>query len=126
MRANRRSDTLPEIRLRSALHQAGARFRKDYPIDAEGMRVRADIAFPGRKIAIFLDGCFWHRCPLHGTDPKLNSDFWRRKLDRNVERDREVNASLAAADWTVLRFWEHVRATEAAELVIRQLARNRV
>ena len=122
MLANRRSDTRPELHLRSLLHRAGARFRKDHRIDADGLRVRADIVFPRRRLAVFVDGCFWHRCPSHGTDPRRNGDFWKHKLDKNVERDRRVDAALAGSGWTVLRFWEHESTAEAAEQILSHLA----
>lgn len=93
------------------------RFRKDYRVDLPGARVRVDIAFPRQRLAVFVDGCFWHRCPEHATDPKINSEFWARKLRRNVERDGQVNAMLHAAGWTVLRCWEHECAIAAAERV---------
>lgn len=117
MRSNRRTDTGPERELRSALHRAGLRFRKDYRVNLPGMRVRVDVAFPRQKLAVFVDGCFWHRCPQHATDPKINSDFWERKLRQNAERDREVNATLGAAGWTVLRIWEHEAPGAAADRV---------
>jgi DNA mismatch endonuclease (patch repair protein) len=85
--------------------------------------VRADIAFPRRRLAVFVDGCFWHRCPEHGTSPKANHDFWKAKLDRNVERDRESDAALEAAGWTVLRFWEHEDPAVAATKILAALRR---
>lgn len=90
------------------------------------MRVRADIVFTRQRVAVFVDGCFWHRCPRHGTDPGRNGDFWKEKLDRNVERDRVVDAALRSAGWTVLRFWEHVPAVEAAEQILSELSVGRV
>lgn len=119
MRSNRRTDTGPERDLRSALHAAGLRFRKDYRVDLPDGRVCVDVAFPGRRLAVFVDGCFWHRCPDHATEPKINQEFWDRKLRRNVERDRQVDASLSAAGWTVLRFWEHESPAAAAKRVHR-------
>ncbi len=110
MVANRSVDTAPEIRLRSLLHRAGARFRKNHRIDAGDLRVRPDVVFPARRLAVFVDGCFWHRCPTHGSDPLRNGEFWKRKLDANVARDRRVDTALAASGWTVMRFWEHVPA----------------
>jgi DNA mismatch endonuclease, patch repair protein len=118
MLSNRRTDTGPELRLRSLLHAHGARFRKDYRIDLNNLRVRADIAFPRYRLAVFVDGCFWHRCPEHGSDPRRNGDFWQRKLDRNVERDRRVDAALARADWKVLRFWEHIPEQKAVGQIL--------
>lgn len=117
MRSNRRTDTGPERALRSALHRMGLRFRKDYRVDLDELRVRIDVAFPGRLLAVFVDGCFWHRCPVHRTDPRLNGDFWERKLQQNVERDARVNAALTSAGWTVLRCWEHEAAEAAAQRV---------
>ena len=109
MRSNRRSDTKPEISLRSLLHQSGLRFRKDYPIRlADGKAVHADIAFTRPRLAVFVDGCFWHGCPEHGTTPKSNQEYWVPKLKQNVQRDRTVDSRLRAAGWRVLRFWEHV------------------
>lgn len=123
MLGNRRSNTKPEVALRSALHAAGLRFRKDYRIDAGGVRVKPDIVFPRAKVAVFVDGCFWHCCPIHGTQPKRNSDYWTPKLARNVERDRENDAALGEAGWMVVRVWEHellgTAATRVAEVVRR-------
>jgi DNA mismatch endonuclease, patch repair protein len=117
MQANRRSDTGPECQLRSELHSRGCRFRKDFRVDLSDLRVRVDVAFPRARVAVFMDGCFWHRCPLHSTDPKRNSEFWMRKLQGNVDRDRRVDAALIAAGWTVVRCWEHEAAHEAADRV---------
>jgi DNA mismatch endonuclease, patch repair protein len=122
MRSTKRTDTSPELALRSALHRAGARFRKDYPVRTEERLVRPDIVFPARRLAVFVDGCFWHRCPEHGTDPRANADFWRAKLDRNVHRDEQTNAALQAAGWRVVRCWEHEPPEEAAERVLRALS----
>ena len=109
MRANRRMDTKPELALRSALHRRGYRFRKDYRLDLDaGARVRPDIAFTARRVAVFVDGCFWHACPEHGRNPAVNEWYWAPKLRRTVERDRAADAALAAAGWRVVRIWEHV------------------
>ena len=108
MRSNRRTDTKPEVLLRSLLHRDGLRFRKDYPIRLpNGKSVRADIAFTRSKLAIFVDGCFWHSCPEHGSVPKSNQDYWIPKLEDNVDRDRANAKWLRAAGWRVLRIWEH-------------------
>jgi len=117
MEANRRVDTRPERLLRSALHARGLRFRKDRRVSVEGHRVRPDIVFGPAKLAVFVDGCFWHRCPEHGQVPAANREYWAPKLARNVERDREVDEALRAAGWAVLRFWEHTPPAEAAEVV---------
>ncbi len=107
MRANRKVGTQPEIRLRSALHRKGLRFRKDFVIEADGLRVRPDVTFPRRRVAVFLDGCFWHSCPAHGSVPGSNAGYWTPKLRRNVERDTRVDAALMSAGWNVIRIWEH-------------------
>ncbi len=118
MRANRRTDTKPEIALRHALHRQGYRYRKDYRLDlAPGSRVRPDIAFTARRVAVFVDGCFWHACPQHGTRPASNTWYWGPKLQRNVERDRAADAALAAAGWQVVRVWEHETLEDAVAAV---------
>lgn len=117
MRANRRTDTKPELALRSELHRRGLRFRKDYRLDLGGVRPRPDVVFTRAKVAVFIDGCFWHLCPDHGRAPGSNQAYWSPKLARNVERDRLYDGALRAAGWTVVRVWEHVPTTEAADLV---------
>ena len=122
MRAIRRTDTKPELALRHALHRMGYRYRKDYRLDlASGRRVRPDIAFTARKVAVFVDGCFWHACPEHGSKPRANEWYWSPKLIKNVERDRVNNAALALAGWTVIRLWEHVPLDEAVAAVVTAL-----
>lgn len=123
MAAIHRAGTKPEIALRSALHRAGYRFRKDLRFKVNGGAVRPDIVFTRRKVAIFVDGCFWHVCPDHGRSPTRNEWYWSPKLRRNVESDRAADAALAAAGWTVVRVWEHVplgTALKAIEHVLRQ------
>ncbi len=83
----------------------------------KGLRRRADLVFTRRRLAVFVDGCFWHRCPLHGTAPRNNAAWWQAKLDRNVERDRDTDAALAASGWAVARVWEHEDAAAAADSV---------
>ena len=100
------ADTKPEMLLRRRLHAEGLRYRVDQPV-LPGLRRRADLVFTRARVAVFVDGCFWHRCPEHGTLPKANADWWRTKLDRNVERDRDTDALLGDADWIVVRVWEH-------------------
>jgi DNA (cytosine-5)-methyltransferase 1 len=117
MRAVRRVDTEPELAIRSALHKLGYRFRKDYRIRAAGKKRRVDIAFPTEGLAVFVDGCFWHQCPEHGTTPKSNRDYWIPKLRLNVERDALVERALRQSGWRVLRVWEHTPAEEGAALV---------
>ncbi len=122
MRANRRTDTKPELALRHALHRLGYRYRKDYRLDlGNGRRVRPDIAFTARKVAVFVDGCFWHACPEHGSKPRANEWYWGPKLIKNVERDRVNDAALILAGWTVVRLWEHVPIDEAVTTVITAL-----
>jgi DNA mismatch endonuclease (patch repair protein) len=117
MRANRRSDTKPEVTLRKALHRLGYRYRKDFLIKLPDMRVRPDIVFTKRRIAIFVDGCFWHVCPQHGRQPATNKWYWTPKLKRNLERDSLANAALQEAGWTVLRIWEHESLEQAIQAV---------
>jgi DNA mismatch endonuclease (patch repair protein) len=110
-------DTLPEVAVRKILHAAGLRYRVNVPVPGMPRRT-IDIVFPKVKIAIFLDGCFWHGCPQHATHPKANAEWWRTKLDRNIARDAETTGHLTAQGWTVLRFWEH----EPIEDVARRIA----
>jgi DNA mismatch endonuclease (patch repair protein) len=118
MRAIRRTNTKPELALRSALHRRGYRFRKDYRLDLDaGARVRPDIAFTARRVAVFVDGCFWHVCPEHGRNPEVNEWYWAPKLRRTMERDRAADAALAAAGWRVVRIWEHVPLDDAIAAV---------
>jgi len=119
MRANRRTDTKPELALRRALHKRGYRFRKDYRLDLDGgRRVRPDIAFTARRVAVFVDGCFWHACPEHGSKPRANDWYWTPKLARNVERDRVADETLASAGWQVVLIWEHDSLEQALAAVI--------
>jgi DNA mismatch endonuclease (patch repair protein) len=129
MKRNPRRDTRPEVALRAELHRRGLRFRKDLPVRLPGRVVRIDVAFPRARLAVFIDGCFWHACPVHGNQPKANSDYWRPKLARNVERDRAVDAALARVGWRVLRAWEHEDVTEVAgrvEGALQELVSNSV
>jgi DNA mismatch endonuclease, patch repair protein len=121
MQANKRCDTAPEVALRSALHARGLRFRKDFRLSDVASRPRPDIVFPRAKVAIFVDGCFWHCCPEHGRPPASNTDYWTPKLERNVERDRTNNAALRGAGWNVVRIWEHVPLDEAVAIALRAL-----
>lgn len=117
MQANRGSDTKPEVRLRSALHRMGLRFRKGLRISTSSVSVRPDIVFTKCRVAVFVDGCFWHSCVIHGTSPRTNSNYWLPKLKRNVERDAVVNEALSDAGWRVIRVWEHEDLDMAAERV---------
>lgn len=119
MQATRRRDTPGELALRRALHSLGLRYRVD--VSLPGTRRRADVAFSKAKVAIFVDGCFWHGCPVHGTWPKANAAWWRAKIEANQKRDRDTDRRLRRAGWRVLRFWEHVNATQAAQRVAAKL-----
>lgn len=124
MVATPRRDTPCELALRSAVHRLGLRFRVDWPLP--GTRRRADLAFVTARVAVFVDGCFWHGCPEHATWPKANAAWWRAKLAGNVARDRDTDAHLRRAGWRVLRFWEHadmVRAARRVERAVRRRAR---
>jgi DNA mismatch endonuclease (patch repair protein) len=116
MRANKRRDTKPELALRSALHARGLRFRVD-SVPFKGLRTRADLVFSKAKIAVFVDGCYWHGCPEHFIMPKTNEDYWSAKIKRNKDRDEATDVSLAEAGWEAIRVWEHEDPSEAADLV---------
>lgn len=114
----RGSNTGPELVLRRAAWARGLRYRLNVRIG----RARPDLVFVGARLAVFVDGCFWHCCPLHGGWPKGNNVFWKVKLDRNVERDAETNRTLIATGWKVLRFWEH-QIDESAEACVTEIER---
>jgi DNA mismatch endonuclease (patch repair protein) len=101
MSAIRSENTKPEIALRKALWAKGLRFRKYYG------KEKIDISFPSKRLAIFVDGCFWHGCPVHSNLPKTHKEYWYPKLKMNKERDKAKNKRLEAQGWKVLRFWEH-------------------
>ena len=117
MATTKRRDTKPELLLRSALHRKGLRFFVDRTIN--GGRRRVDIVFQTERVAIYVDGCFWHSCPKHGSVPKRNTRWWLDKLAANRKRDQNTDATLRADGWTVLRFWEHDDPDEAAEQIYR-------
>ncbi len=98
----RGADTGPERRVRRALWGAGLRYRINPKPPG-----RPDLFFPSERVAVFVDGCFWHGCPEHGVRPKTNVEFWRAKIERNIKRDQQVTAKLTADGWKVLRYWEH-------------------
>lgn len=127
----RRSGTKPELLLRTVLHQIGLRYRTKSGIGLPGT---PDIAFRRIKLAIFVDGCFWHGCPKHGTVPKTNTLFWMAKISRNRLRDKQVNKSLKGLGWRVIRIWEHqalgkeypvVRRIKRLSITSLQTARSR-
>lgn len=116
MQAVKPRDTAPEKALRFVLHQRGLRYRVDVrPINE--LNRRADIVFRSAKVAIFVDGCFWHGCPKHGTQAKANAKFWKDKIRRNQERDAETNRLLKKAGWKVIRVWEHEKPEKASERI---------
>jgi DNA mismatch endonuclease, patch repair protein len=120
MQANRGTDTRPEIKLRSALHRLGYRFRKHAsPLD--DLRCRADIVFPRERVAVFVDGCFWHSCPDHAVLPRTNHAYWTAKLQRNAQRDARNNARLREAGWAPVRVWEHEALDDALDVVVTTL-----
>jgi DNA mismatch endonuclease, patch repair protein len=121
MRSNRQTGSGPECRVRSLLHRAGYRYRKNYRLDIGELRVRPDIVFRGARLAVFIDGCFWHCCPDHGTQPTHNVVYWESKLRRNVERDIKVGHALTKGGWVVLRIWEHVAPYEAVAMIVSAL-----
>ncbi len=125
MRAIKRTDTKPEIELRRILHRAGLRFRKDFRLDLPGGRVRPDVVFTRAHVAVFLDSCFWHVCPVHGREPTRNEWYWTPKLRRTIERDRQADAALEDAGWQVIRIWEHENLVTAADAVIAAVVSRR-
>lgn len=106
MQGNRAQDTRPELAVRSSLHRLGLRFHK-HAQPLKGLRCKADVVFPREKVAVFVDGCFWHGCSEHGRVPSDRNGYWAAKLGRNMERDQRNNKALAAAGWLALRYWEH-------------------
>jgi DNA mismatch endonuclease, patch repair protein len=116
MQRQQQRDTAPETALRSALHRQGLRFRIHYPL--AGLRRRADLAFPTEQVAVFVDGCFWHGCPDHGTEPKANAAWWREKIAANVARDRDTDARLEETGWLVVRVWEHEPLNDSVSRVM--------
>jgi DNA mismatch endonuclease, patch repair protein len=116
MQATKPRDTIPEKALRSALHKKGLRYRIDAkPI--KDLNRRADIVFRSPKVAIFVDGCFWHGCPIHGTQAKANAGFWKNKIKQNQIRDEDTNKRLKKAGWRVVRVWEHENPEKAAKKI---------
>jgi DNA mismatch endonuclease, patch repair protein len=123
MRGNRNRDTRPELAVRSAVHALGLRYRvAARPI--VGVRRSADLVFRGRRVAVFVDGCYWHGCPDHFTMPRTNVAYWSAKIERNRERDAETDALLADAGWTVVRVWEHEDPRQGADRVREVLVRR--
>jgi DNA mismatch endonuclease (patch repair protein) len=124
MLANRNRDTAPELLVRSLVHAAGLRYRvAEKPLPK--MRRTADMVFRPVKVAVFIDGCFWHGCPDHFVMPKTNQPYWEDKISRNIQRDRDTDSRLAEAGWLVLRFWEHLEPQACANTVIEAVTARR-
>ncbi|MCZ7531735.1 MAG: very short patch repair endonuclease [Acidimicrobiia bacterium] len=117
LRRQPQRDTKPELAVRRAVWHRGLRYNVDRP-PIPGLRRRADLIFPRARVAVYVDGCFWHQCPDHGTTPKANREWWIAKLTANVQRDRDTDRRLRQAGWTVVRIWEH----EDPELAGRRVA----
>jgi DNA mismatch endonuclease (patch repair protein) len=124
MQANRSRDTGPEIAVRKLLFARGLRYRVAFKA-VKGERLTVDIAFPGQRVAVFIDGCFWHGCPQHHRLPKTHTDYWRDKIVRNTARDSRAGQTLEQAGWTVLRFWEHEDPSAVADHVSARLEDSR-
>lgn len=123
MRTQRRHNTVPELELRKRLFAMGLRYRVGIKVPGNNRRT-IDIAFPRAKIAVFVDGCFWHRCPDHSVKVKNNDAWWDEKLNANVARDRSTDSALEQQGWHVIRVWEHEDMNEAAARVRRALVEH--
>jgi len=124
MQANRSRDTKPELELRRLLHGMGLRYRvSSRPLPAR--RRTADIVFRPVKVAVFVDGCFWHGCPEHKLPPKSNTEFWITKINQNSLRDGETDRELLEAGWLVIRVWEHENPRLAAERIAEAVSRRK-
>lgn len=120
MAVRRRRDTTPELLIRRALHVSGVRYRVAFPVP--GRRRRSiDIAFTRKRVAVFVDGCFWHGCPIHGVQPTANAAWWIEKMDVNQKRDADTSQYLESLGWRVLRFWEHEPVTDVVEAILREV-----
>lgn len=117
MVGNRSRDTTPELRVRSAVHRSGLRFRVAARPLPE-LRRTADLVFRPAKVAVFIDGCFWHGCTEHYVEPKTNADYWSAKIARNTQRDLDTNQRLREAGWVVLRYWEHEPIDDVAQEIV--------
>jgi DNA mismatch endonuclease (patch repair protein) len=121
MQQQRRRDTSSELALRRASHRLGLRYKVDAPLPVVGLRRRADLLFTGARIAVFVDGCFWHGCPVHGTEPKNNAEWWKEKFETNRRRDGDTDSRLGHAGWLSVRVWEHDDMSAAAERLADQV-----
>jgi len=124
MKAAKPRDTAPEKTLRSELHKRGLRYQIDVrPV--QELNRRADIVFRSVKVAIFVDGCFWHGCPKHGTQAKANAEFWKNKIKQNQIRDEDTNERLKKAGWKVVRVWEHENPEQASKKIYNIIVKYR-
>ncbi|MEV6245449.1 very short patch repair endonuclease [Streptomyces sp. NPDC051742] len=124
MQAIRSRDTKPEQAIRRLVHAQGLRYRvaaKPLP----GLRRTADMVFRPAKVAVFIDGCYWHGCPEHYVPPKTNPGYWSKKVEGNIIRDRDTDLKLTEAGWLVLRFWEHSAAEECAAEITQTVTERR-
>jgi DNA mismatch endonuclease (patch repair protein) len=124
MLANKSRDTRPELLVRSLIHRRGLRYRVSVRPLPE-LRRTADLVFRPARVAIFIDGCYWHGCPNHYKEPKTNTDYWRAKITGNGQRDRQTDELLSEAGWLVLRFWEHEDPNEIADAIATAVERRR-
>lgn len=124
MASTKKRDTPEELRLRRVLHGVGLRYLVD-AAPLPGLRRRADVMFRRERVAVFVDGCFWHSCPRHGTQPKSNAVWWCAKLAANVRRDRDTDRRLRLAGWLVIRVWAHEDPVKAAGRIFDSIARRR-
>ncbi|GAA4570262.1 very short patch repair endonuclease [Planotetraspora kaengkrachanensis] len=125
MQSNKGRDTRPELALRKAAHALGLRYRVSArPVPS--VRRTADMVFPKAKIAVFLDGCFWHGCPEHHTKSATNAEYWAEKVRRNRERDAETDGLLTAEGWLAIRIWEHEPPLQAAQMIASIVASRRI
>jgi DNA mismatch endonuclease (patch repair protein) len=124
MERNSRHASEVERAVRSKLHAMGFRFRVATRPIAD-LNCKADLIFRANRVAVFIDGCFWHGCPQHGVRPRTNSNYWHAKIEANMARDRRNDAALELAGWTVIRVWEHEPPKEAAERISRLVRERR-
>lgn len=124
MQRQARESTGPEVALRRELFRMGCRFRVHVPL-LEGRARKVDVVLRRHRLAVFVDGCFWHACPKHGTKPRVNQWYWEAKLVRNRARDRDTDRRLRSKGWKVVRVWEHEEPSEAAERILRWICEQR-
>ena len=123
-KAQKTRDTTPEVLVRRLLHKAGARYRLEVRAEND-LRTKPDIVFRGPRLAVYIDGCFWHGCPEHFIPPKNNAAWWQEKISANKTRDGRSRRALADRGWTVLSFWEHDDPSDVAQQVLSILAKRR-